>query len=138
MSQSPITVNVAGVDYNLIKTGRAQAEQVLQLTRWIYTHGKKASKAFDVSSTGFDDAPSGIAFLGELISNLDADAVIDLFTLVIGCPKEVSETHFDVSILVDSVILVYENQPALKRLLERFFSGGNSKDSTEDNSTISE
>lgn len=135
MSEPINTVVVNEKEYQVIKTGRAQAEQVLGLTRWIYKHGAKAAKG--MQGTNVADT-TGIAFIGELIMSLDADALIDLFQVLVGCPKEDAELYFDVATLVEVVIEVYERQPSVKRLVERFFSNGNSTPTSGELPTKSE
>jgi len=137
MSETLEFVTVGEKKYAVIKTGRAQAEQVLGLTRWIYQHGKKAMSGMTVDADDSADT-TGIEFLGRLVSGLDTDALIDLFTVLIGCPREDSEVYFDVALLVDVVTEVYERNQSLRRLVERFFSSSNSKDNSEDISTQSE
>lgn len=136
MSEVIEFVEVGGTQYRVIKTGRAQAEQVLGLTRWISKHGSKAMNV--VSGENKPAGESGIAFLTRFIDALDADALIDLFAVLVGCPQEDAEVYFDVAILVDTVIEVYQRNQSLRRLVDRFFSSGNSEKDTESNSTTSE
>lgn len=128
-------MEVGGKQYELVKTGRAQADQVIQLTRWITKHGSKAVAAFSGEQI---NSSSGLSFLGNLVASLDGDALIDLFVTVVGCEKEDAEIYFDVAILIESVMIVYEKQPTIKRLVDRFFSNSNLKDSMEDTSTTLE
>lgn len=137
MSDAIEFVEVGGKQYRVIKAGRAQAEQVLGLTRWISKHGSKAMKSVN-SGDKEKTASGGIEFLTRFIDALDADALIDLFTVLVGCPPEDSEVYFDVAILVDVVIEVYNRNTSLRRLVDRFFSSGNSEEPTEDLSTPSE
>ena len=60
--------------------------------------------------------------IGVILEQLDADALIELFSLLFGCGIEVARDGFDIAILIDGAFAVYENSPALKRVLNRFFS----------------
>lgn len=115
------TVKVGEKEYVVIKTGRAQAEQVLHVSKWIATHGMAAIEA--LSADGKDvQSETGIEFLWELINSLTPDALIDMFVAVTGCTKEEAELYFDVGTLVDAAVMIYEKQPSVRRLIERFFS----------------
>jgi hypothetical protein len=127
-------VDVGGKEFQVIKTGRAQARQVVQLTRWVAEHGYRAARNIKDTS----GKTSGVEFLAKFVEALDENAMIDLFTALIGCEKEDSELYFDVAILVDAAIAIYTKQPAVQRLVERFFSTDNSSITTEESSTMSE
>lgn len=131
------TINIAERDYVLIKTGRAQAEQVILLTRWASKHGASAFR--QLSEDGVEVTKLGGAeLIGSLVGALNADALIDLFTAIVGCSPEISEEHFDIATLVEAAIFVYEGQPAIKRLIDRFFSMPSSSTSLVEDSTTSE
>ena len=128
MTEALEFVEVGGKQYRVIKTGRAQAEQALGLVRWISKHGAKAMQSI-IPADGAEKkvgAASGIEFLAKFIDALDADALIDLFTVLVGCSPEDSEVYFDIAILVDLVMETYNRQQSLRRLIDRFFSSGNS------------
>ena len=138
MSEPLEMVTVGSEEYRVIKTGRAQAEQVLGITRWISRHGTRAMAALNADKKLAGADMSGIEFFGKFIEAMDADALIDLFGALIGCPKEDSEVYFDVAILIDVALETFERQPSVRRLIDRFFSGGNSKPVTDELSTTSE
>lgn len=115
------TVVIDGKSYQLIKTGRAQAEQVILVTKWISRHGIPALKELQKTG-GLENTTNSIEFVGVLIEALSADALLDLFTVIIGCSAEVAETHFDAAVLIDGLVTVYDKQPVIRRLIERFFS----------------
>lgn len=129
MSNEVEMIEVGGKEYAVIKTGRAQAEQVVKITRWISVHGMKAVKALRTPE-GTVEAGSGIELIGSIIGELSADALIDLYAALIGCPNEDAEVYFDVATLVDVAIMVYEGQPSVRRLMERFFSTSSSEQDT--------
>jgi len=133
-----VTVTVGEKQYAVIKTGRAQARQVLQLTRWIGKHGSKAFGAFRNDDEFKIDNATGLDFIQRFAEALDEDALIDLFQLLVGCSMEEAETYFDVATLIEVVIAVYNGQPAVGRLIDRFFSPSNSNNSTDAPSTTSE
>jgi hypothetical protein len=129
------TVKIGESEYQVIKTGRAQAAQVLQITRWASKHGVKAFKTLQANQV---DTANGIEFLGMFIDALDVDALIDLFQALTGCTKEEAELYFDISVLLDVLFDVYERQPAVKRVLDRFFSISSSPTVSDESSTTSE
>jgi hypothetical protein len=120
-------IEVGGKEYQVVKTGRAQAEQVLGLSRWIARHGIVVLKKIrnDKKEIVIDEG-QGIDFLVQIVENLSADALIDLFEVLVGCSKEDAEVYFDVATLIDVAITVYDEQPSVRRLAERFFSAPNS------------
>lgn len=115
------TVLVGEKEYVVVKTGRAQAEQVLNVSKWIATHGMAAVSNMEQGGKDIQ-SETGLEFLWEVINSLTPDALIDMFIVVTGCTKEEAELYFDISVLVDAVVLIYEKQPAVRRLIERFFS----------------
>jgi len=129
------TVKVGDKEYAIIKTGRAHAAQVLELTRWLSKYGAKA-----MSGISSDDAEDngGMVIIQKILDNLDTDAIIDLFQSLTGCPKEDAEVYFDVGILVDTAFALYEEQPGIRRLINRFFSPANSTQDSDESSTTSE
>jgi hypothetical protein len=129
MSENKDIVEVGGVSYQVIKTGRAQAKQVMAFTRWLTKFGVPAFKQL-AGEDGKIAQTDGLAFIGRLFDVLTEDALIGLFSVLIGCPSQDAEDYFDVSILIDTVIDVYENQPSLRRLLDRFFSNSKSPATT--------
>lgn len=129
------TIEVGGKEYRIIKTGRAQAEQVIQLTRWISKYGIPALNSMNTDGI---DAENGLAFITTVVEQLDADALIDLFIVLVGCSEEDAEVYFDVAILIEVAIEVYNRQPALRRIIERFFSAQDSEETSEESSTTSE
>lgn len=120
-------VVVGGNKYAIVKEGRAQAEQVLNVTRWISNHGVPALKRIQ-GENGNLDTTNGLEFIGKLLNVLTVDAVIDLFVAVVGCTKEEGELYFDVAVLIDTLVAVYERQPSVRRLIERFFSTPDSEE----------
>jgi len=127
-------IDLGGERYPVVKTGRAQARQVLQLTKWASKHGYRAARSIQPGGSQM----TGLEFILRMIDELDEDALMDLFTAVIGCDPAVSEAYFDIAVLIDAAILTYNNQPALQRLIDRFFSVPNSSGSTEERSTTSD
>lgn len=131
-------VTLAEKDYVVVKKGREQAEQVIQLGRWISMYGIPAASKLvnDKGEIAFSD---GLDLVNKIIDVLTPDALIALFSVIIGCNKKVAEAEFDVGVLLDSLIYVYENQPSFKRVISRFFSEGSSEPTTgNDSSTTSE
>lgn len=128
-------VEVCNKKYPIVKTGRAQAEQVVAFGKWF---GKYGPEIVDGFQTEDNEGISAMALIERILDVLSTDALIDLFGVVIGCPKKVSEECFDIAILIDVAIETYDKQPSIKRLIERFFSTPDSEQPTEDSSTESE
>ena len=121
MSEQKHIVVVGDKEYELIKKGLAQAEQVTNLSKWLATYGLPI---FEELSDGDDDTTNTELFKA-VLNNLSTDALIQLFVLVIGCSKRVAEQEFDIGILVDSILIIWEEQPGLRNLVNRFFSTQN-------------
>lgn len=138
MSNEPLEViEVGGKEYQVLKTGRAQAQQVLDLTKWIAKHGVPALEA--MSEDGEDiQSENALVFVSALVEHLTVDALIDLFVVMVGCSYEDAEVYFDIATLIDVVIEVYNRQPSLRRLIERFFSEPDIVETQEELSTTSE
>lgn len=124
------SVIVDNVHYPLIKSGRAQAKQVVYFTKWISKYGIPALEAVR-SEGGEVSKDSGLEFLSRLVEYLNDDALIDLFVAVVGCTPEVAEVHFSIDVLIDSLMAVYDGQPALRRIIDRFFSQPSSEEKPE-------
>jgi hypothetical protein len=137
MGEQSDFVEVGEVQYRVVKTGRAQAEQVLLITKWITRYGMPAIQEMQKEKSGTLEFNSGLDFISGVLDHLTADALIDLFQALVGCPKEDAEVYFDISILIDVLIRVYNENTAIQRVLERFFSIQDSTPSTEDISTPS-
>src|SRR5512139_1309717 len=113
---------IGGQSYNVVKKGLAQAHQVSLLGGWLAKYGTQAYRAVQDN----DQRASGIEIVGVIMQHFDADALVELFDLIFGCGLEVAREEFDIAILVDGVFALYENSPALKRVLNRFFSSSSS------------
>lgn len=126
---------VDGKEYELIKKGRAQADQVIDLGKWISAYGLPAASLLfdDQGNISFEN---GFDLISKVINVLDSDALIGLFSVIVGCSKKVSEKAFDAADLIDYTIYVYENQPSLKRVISRFFSEDSSDQDMESESSM--
>ena len=114
---------IGGQEYNVVKKGVAQATQVSHLGGWLAKYGTQAYRAVQNTET----TAGGLEVVGVIVGNFDTDALLELFSLLFGCGMDVAREEFDIAILIDGVFAIYENSPAIKRVLNRFFS---SKDST--------
>jgi hypothetical protein len=131
-------LKVANKEYNLIKKGRDQAEQAIQLGVWINTYGLPAAMNI-TDEEGNVETDNILLLIGKILEQLNADALLSLYALVIGCTNRVADKHFDIGDLMDSLSYVYENQIGFRRLVSRFFSQVNSEENTEtESSTTSE
>jgi len=114
-------ITVGEKEYELIKTGRDQAEQLVSFGRWL---GKHVFPMFSSISNPDGTVPEmNYQDIFKLIfEGLDVDAVMELFILLVGCTRKEADKHFEIGVLFDSLTVVWENQPGLRRTLERFFS----------------
>jgi len=116
------TVEINGVEYNLVKTGRDQAEQIAKFSAWLSAYAFSAlsdvaeKRAENEAEVGTEN------YLTNILSNLSADSLLELFSIVIGCNKKVSEEYFDFGVLVDSVLVFWDKQTGIQKLVNRFFS----------------
>ncbi len=129
-------IEVGGKQYPVVKTGRAQARQVIQLTKWLSKHGYRAARS--IKSDKSVEELDGIEFIVRFLEELDDDALIDLFTALVGCEKEDSEVYFDIAVLIEIAVQTYKSQPAVQKMLDRFFSPPNSTENPQGSSTTSE
>jgi len=134
MEDNVSTLEVAGKSFDLVKTGRGQAEQVIQLGKWVNTYGVPALQGM-MNDEGEISFSSAFDLLGDVLETLTADALVDLYMLVLGCSKQFANKHFDIGTLIEALALVYESQPSIGRVLSRFFSLVSSEESTEEPST---
>lgn len=129
---------INGKPYALITTGRQQAIQVQGLTKWIARHGSSILTDLQ-NQEELGESDNGIQFILDLVGQLDADALIDFFQALSGCTTEEAELYFDAAVLIEAVIVVYENHPTVRRLFERFFSTQDSEEEKQpESSTTSE
>jgi len=127
-------IEVGGKQYKMVKTGRAHAEQVVLLTKWLGMYGPDLLKGLQTDDVEGEEG-GGLVMITQILANITSDALIDLFHVLIGCSKKDSEKYFDIGILVEVTMDVYENQPGIRRLIDRFFSTEESEEPTEDSST---
>ena len=130
-------VEVADKTFELVKTGREQAEQVVALGKWVNQYGLPALEGM-MNEEGEVTFEGGLDLLQGIIGSLTADALIDLFVVILGCSKKFANENFDIAILIDAVFEVYDAQPSLGKVLSRFFSQTTSTENSEESSTTSE
>ena len=128
---SNTTFEIAGQEYNVIKKGFAQAEQVTRLGAWLAVYGTEVFRAVNAS----DDKKQGIEIVGVILGQFTPASLIELFSMVFGCTTEVAEAEFDIATLVDGCVAIYENSASIKRLVSRFFSSRTSASTPTDTST---
>lgn len=133
------TIQVGNSIYPLVKMGRAQAKQVAQLTKWLKKYGLGAFESLQnkMGEGGLDTA-AGIQVLLEFLGSLSDDALIEAYVFATGCTIEEADNHFDIEHLVDVISQVYNEQPSIRRLVERFFSAPSLTETTPESSTTSE
>lgn len=137
MSEVSEVIVLGKKEFHVVKKGRAQAEQAVQFSKWLSEYGLPM---FEELATPDGSIPSLDVreLLRAILGSLSADALIDLFVVVVGCSKKEANEHFDLELLVDAAEATWESQPGLRRLVERFFSTQDSTSSIPDSSTPSE
>ncbi len=128
---SETVFEIGGQQFDVIKKGLKQANQVAEIGRWLAVHGAPAYRA--TQQTG--DNAGGIEQVAAALATLSGDALMELYVTVFGCPYDLAEEEFDLNQLIDGIVALYENSPIVKRLVSRFFSGNNSQPSEAANST---
>ena len=126
---------INGEKYNVIKRGIAQAKQVADATRWLAKYGAPAFRK--LADNNFESL-GGFEIMVAVLSSLDEYALVELFQIVFGCSREVAEQDFDIILLVDGLIAVYNQSPTMRKLADRFFSQASSESTEDSNSTQSE
>ncbi len=127
---------INGVNYSVVKKGRAQARQVADLGRWLAVYGTAAYRKLQTNGGEITEM-GGLELLSLALGGLDEDALCELFSMIFGCPMDVANEEFDIALLVDGVVALYNHQPAIKRLVNRFFSVSKQPVIGEDSSTPS-
>jgi hypothetical protein len=122
---------IGGQSYNVVKKGVAQATQVSHLGVWLGKYGTQAYRAVQNSP----DSAGGIAIIGIILSQLDTDALIELYSLLFGCGIDVANEEFDIAVLIDGALALYENSPTIKKVMNRFFSSNRSTSTPIESST---
>jgi len=117
----PETVMVGDKEYNLIKTGVAQAKQVSDLLNWIGDYGDRLAGVLVTDDTNPASALGStwalIAAIGKVSSQ---EALLDLFVVVIGCSDKEAEKFFSIGTLVDGAQALL-SQEEYAKVLNRFF-----------------
>ena len=137
MSEKSSVFEVGGKEFELVKRGREQAEQVIQLGKWLNQYGLPAVQDM-ASEEGEVKFSSGFGMIGDIIEALSVDALIDLYVLALGCSAAFANKNFDISDLIDIIEAVYDTQPSIGKVISRFFSQDTSEESSEEQSTPSE
>lgn len=119
---------INGEKYSVVKRGLAQAKQVAAATRWLAKYGTPAFRAVSARES---ESMGGFEVILAVLSGMDEYALVDLFEVVFGCSHEVAEQDFDVVLLVDGLIAMYNNAPTIQKLVDRFFSQAPSENTEE-------
>lgn len=122
-------------EYDVIKKGRAQAEQVVQFTKWIAKHAMPIVDKIS-SNQSEEDTLEGLGgttwrgLFDGILTELNTDALLSLFVLVFGCSQKIADQCFDVGTLVAGITALWDNQPGIRNVVQRFFSTEQSSDNT--------
>jgi hypothetical protein len=125
-------VEVGGKEYELVKRGYDQAAQVIQVGKWLTEYGMPVISTLDVEEEG---ERSYLDMFAKLFENLEPEALLSLFSVVIGCTQKVSKEYFDIGILIESITILWDNQPGIRSVVQRFFSSQSSEKEEEEESS---
>lgn len=118
--ETVVTVfEIGGEEYNVVKKGLAQAEQVANLGSWLSANlsEMRLPEGRDLVFTDY---------LIALLGSLSGRSLVEVFSIVFGCPKKVASEEFDFGLLIEGFMALYAGQTSFKRLVDRFFSTSNS------------
>lgn len=137
MSEKTTVITVAGEEFDVVKRGYDQAEQVISLMRWLSKYGTPALEGArgEDGELEAENAEDVLGILGKVFEVLDPGALIDLYVLILGCSRDFAMEYFDIAVLIDAVITVYEEQPSFRKVFDRFFSTPALEEQVEDSST---
>ncbi len=130
MSEQELSVIVGGKEYQLVKKGYEQAQQVTALSKWLAEHGIPIFEKLSTEA-GEQGLTSNTDLFKAVLDNLSPDALVELFAVIVGCTPKVAKAEFDIGILIDSATTVWDNQPGLRRLVNRFFFSTDSEEDSE-------
>lgn len=120
MSEEVVTVfEFGGKEYDVVKKGFAQAEQVASLGTWL------SENLSDLRLPDKDDLLV-TDYLIALLGNLTGNSLVELFAIVFGCTLKDAKEEFDFGILIEGLVALYSGQKSFKRIIDRFFSTGDS------------
>ncbi len=126
---------INGEKYNVIKRGLSQAKQVADATRWLAKYGAPAFRK--LADNNFESM-GGVEIAIAVLSSLDEYALVELFQIVFGCSREIAEQDFDLVLMIDGLVAVYNQSPTIRKLADRFFSQASSESIEASNSMPSE
>lgn len=132
MTDEKVILEIGKKKYDPIKKGRDQAEQSLEFSRWLLAYGTPIAE--EVQKNQNTDGISIILIIRKAVEKLSVDSLIELFSLIYGCSTKEAEDYFDIGLLVEGVITVWDNQPGLRRVVNRFLSSLGYNATSEENS----
>jgi hypothetical protein len=134
MSEEHI-IEVGGKKYDLVKKGYDQAAQVIQVGKWLTEYGMPVLGTLDIDSEQANS--SYLELFAKLFESLEPDALLSLFSVVIGCSMSTAKKEFDIGILIEAITTLWDNQPGIRSVVQRFFSEqSSSKEAEEESSTL--
>lgn len=116
-------IEVGEKTYDLNKKGRSQAEQISNLIRWLSKYGTDIAEEI-TNEDGDVSVPGNTQEIFSVLNGVvSADALIDLFVVVVGCSEKEADEHFDIIYLIDGVQALLMQERYIK-VINRFFSTG--------------
>ena len=113
-------IKIEGQQFNLVKKGYSQAVQLTQIGAWLSKYGLNiATKVTEFQKE--NENANGTLLLLKVLDAMTPEALIDLFTVSIGCDHDFAMENYDTGTLVDAAIVIYNNQPAIQKAINRFF-----------------
>ena len=125
-------VKVGNREYTVVKVGIDQAEQVIALSKWLAQYGVPIFNRLANDETGQIPEMSNVELIGAILDGLEAEALVSLHSVLIGCTVNMSKKYFDIGQLIDVALTIWERQPGIRKVFGRFFSTPGSEDIMEE------
>ena len=126
--ESVTVFQVGDKKYDVVTKGIAQARQVARMGALLGRYGVPIYKKLSEDNTDGVFSLDGVEVLTSVLSTMDEDALISMFIMTFGCTREVAEEYFDIELMIDGMVALYNHQPAIQKLVSRFFSNTPSSD----------
>ena len=92
-------VTVGGKTYELVKRGKEQADQVIRFTQWLSQYALPIFQKFSNPDANMTSDMSYIDIFKIVLTELNAEALVSLFGVLVGCTHKIAEDEFDIGLL---------------------------------------
>jgi len=117
------TIELGNKTFDIVKKGGAQARQIPILIKWLSKYVLPSIGKLDgIEISDKITTPTMLRLIGLLGETLDDEALTTLFKFVFGCSEAEVEKHFDLLLLVDAIVCLWESESVYREVVSRFFS----------------